>query len=472
MASWQSHGRAISVLRGLLCGAAVVAPGTATPVEAPTPPAAVQPTAADIETTQPEWYSLHFSGTVAAQAHPSFPATSYKLDPRIAPISLSSNAEEATSEVLDLFAAARLWPGAEVCFQPELAGGLGLSTTEGIADFPSGEVYRVGSPTPTPIVGRAYLRQSIGLGGGKTQVETGPCEVAGPRDRNLLTLTLGRLNGPDQFDNNPVSDDPHTRFTNWGLWASAAYDYAADTRGYTYGLTADLTMNWWSVRAGVLLEPLYANATQMDFDVLRSHSIVAEGEGRYSIGGLPGAARLLLFLNVARMGDYQEAIDEGEAAQAPPVVIDTREYGREKYGFAASANQDFGHGLSAFARVSANDGATETWAFTEVDRSLAIGVVQSGARWQRPADAVGLAVLGSLLSPQHRAYLAAGGVGYIVGDGELLHYGPELVGEVFYEAQLLSWFAMGADYQPVINPAYNRDRGPAHIFMLRATVAF
>jgi high affinity Mn2+ porin len=445
-----------SVPRAFLLVAGLGLPGAAHATEV-----GALATAAEPETS-PDWYSLHFAATVASQFHPSFPATHSGAR------SLSAGAEEAHSVVIDLFAAARLWRGAEACFQPELAGGLGLSSTLGMADFPSGEVYRVGDPTPTPVVGRAYLRQIFGLGGGTQPIDSGPCEVAGPRDRNLLTLTLGRINGPDQFDNNPVSNDPHTRFTNWGFWASSAYDYAADTRGYTYGLTADLTMNWWSLRGGVMLEPLYANATQMDFDPLRSHSIVLEGEGRYTIGGKPGAARLLLFLNVARMGNYQEALEPAYADQ----VIATREYGRQKYGFAASANQDFGHGLSGFARVSADDGATESWAFTEVDRSLAIGVVQSGERWRRPGDALGVAVLGSLLSPQHRAYLAAGGLGYIIGDGELEHYGPELVGEVFYEAQLLSWFAMGADYQPVINPAYNRDRGPAHIFMLRATVAF
>ncbi len=432
----------------------LAASGAEAPDEVTQPPAESPP-------APPDWYSVHFATTVAAQAHPDFPSA---FQPGIR--SLDSNAEEATSEVLDLFAAARLWRGAELCFQPELAGGLGISQTQGIADFPSGEVYRVGSPTPTPVVGRAYQRQVFGLGGGQTLVESGHCEASGAHDRNLLTLTLGRLNGPDQFDNNPVSNDPHMRFTNWGMWASAAYDYAADTHGYTYGLTADLTMNWWSARAGVLLEPLYANATEMDFDVLRSHSIVVEGEGRYTIAGQPGAARLLLFYNEARMGNYDQAMETGQQDQ------DTRLNGREKYGYSASANQDFGHGLSGFARVSANDGATETWAFTEVDRSLAIGVVQSGARWKRPADNLGVAALGSLLSPQHRAYLAGGGYGYIIGDGELVHYGPELVGEVFYEAQLLPWFAMGADYQPVINPAYNRDRGPVHIFMLRATVAF
>src|SRR5262249_34158081 len=205
--------------------------------------------------------------------------------------------------------------------------------------------------------------------------------------QDRLPLRLVGVNGPAESDSNPVSNDPHLRSTNGGMWASSAYDYAADTRGYTYGLTADLTVNWWSVRAGVLLEPLYANAIVMDFDVLRSHSIVVEGEGRYTLAGLAGATRLLLFYNVARLGNYDQPSAAGEQIQHPRVS------GRQKYGFAASANQDFGRGLSGFARVSANAGATETWAFTEVDRSLAIGVVQSGERWKRPADNLGVAVL-------------------------------------------------------------------------------
>ncbi|HUB09356.1 MAG TPA: carbohydrate porin [Myxococcales bacterium] len=430
---------------------------------APLPPPVVASTQGSGEPLHQDWYSLHFQGTASDQAHPSFPAAYSGTN------SLDPAAENAFATVLDLFAAVHPWPGAVVCFQPEVSGGLGLSSTLGVADFPSGEVYRVGDPAPAFIVGRAFVQQTFGLGGGRVQVESGPCVVAGPRDRNGLTLTLGRINGPDQFDANPVSNDPHYRFTNWGLWASAAYDYAADTHGYTYGLTAVLDWNEWSARAGWTLEPLYANQMQMDFEFWRSFSLILEGERRWTVHDRPGAVRLLGALNVARMGSYEEAYDD---PQYHDDVTATREFGRQKYNVAASANQELARGLSGFVRASWDDGATETWAFTEVDRSLALGVVQTGWRWKRPDDAAGVGFVGSLLSPQHRTYLASGGYGYIIGDGALAHYGPEMVGEIFYEAQLIPSFAVGADYQPIVNPAYNRDRGPVQVFMLRATASF
>ncbi|MHB1844851.1 MAG: carbohydrate porin [Deltaproteobacteria bacterium] len=453
--------RGLALPLGLLAAGVALAEPTA---PLPAPMLAAAPDAARPNVPTEEQYSLHFQTTVAGQAHPGFFAAYSGQN------SLSASAEEATSIVSDLWAAARLWQGASVCFQPELAGGLGLSSTLGVADFPSGEVYRVGDPEPTVIVGRAFLRQRIRLSGGDLQAESGPCELAGLRPKNSLTLVAGRINSPDYFDNNPVSDDPHTRFTSWGLWASTGYDYPADTRGYTYGLVADLTVDWWSLRGGILAEPLYANAMQMDLDLLRSNGLVAEGEGRYTVRGKPGAARLLVFVNTARMGSYAQLLSDPGAYGDD--ITATRQFGRHKYGFAGSANQDLGGGRSAFARISYNDGATESWAFTEVDRSLAAGVVQLGTPWQRPSDALGVAAVGSLISNLHRDYLASGGYGFIIGDGALTHYGPELLGEVFYQAQLTPDLSAGLDYQPIVNPAYNRDRGPVNVFMVRIQAAF
>ena len=215
------------------------------------------------------------------------------------------------------------------------------------------------------------------------------------------------------MDNNPVSNDPHTGFTSWGLWSSVAYDYPADTRGYTWGVAADLSVDWWSVRGGVFLEPIAANGIDMEWRVDKAHGLAGEFEARYAIGGLPGAARLLLFQNTAHMGSYQEALAESPSA---PDVTATRRDGRTKSGVASSANQDLGGGLAAFLRLSYNDGKTETWAFTEIDRAIP-GVVQMGSRWGRPDDAAGVAMIVSGLSDEHRRYLAAGGYGFIIGDG-------------------------------------------------------
>jgi high affinity Mn2+ porin len=409
-----------------------------------------------------ERLSLHYQATVATQWHPSFPAAYSGRN------SLQPGEESATSVVMDLFAGARLWPGGEVYLQPELAGGAGLSSTLGVAAFPSGEVYRVGNPAPTVIVGRAFLRQTIGLGGGRTRVEAGPSQLGGMRDRGALTITAGKVSTTDFVDRVPLASDPHTQLMSWGLWASAAYDYPADTRGYTYGVAADLSVDWWSARAGVFLEPKFANGMELEWDVAKARGLAGELEARYTIGNLPGAARALVFVNTAHMGSYDEALAQSPAA---PDVTATRATGRTKAGFAASANQDLGSGLGVFLRVSYNDGRNESWAFTEIDRSLAGGVVQSGSRWGRPGDEAGLAVVVSGLSDPHRRYLAAGGYGFIIGDGAL-RYAPELLGEVYYRLALTGEVSLGANYQPIVHPAYNADRGPAHVFTGRVHVAF
>jgi high affinity Mn2+ porin len=326
----------------------------------------------------------------------------------------------------------------------------------------------VGDPKPVVTAARLFFRQVFGLGGGKVAVQPDQNQLAVKRDRDALTITLGKVSTPDFVDRNPVSYDPHTQFLSWGLWASAAYDYPADTRGYTWGVAADLSVNWWSVRGGIFLEPQYANLMPIEWRIDKARGLVVEVEGRYELGGHPGAARLLGFVNNARMGSYQQVLDD------PSFNLDvtgTRAFGRLKYGFAASMNQDLGHGSSVFARVSYDDGKTETWAFTEIDQSFALGATQSGSLWNRPDDLAGAALVASGLSPLHRRYLAAGGYGYIIGDGAL-RYGFEILGEVFYRAAVTREISAGVNYQPVFNPAFNRDRGPIHIFSGRVHVAF
>jgi high affinity Mn2+ porin len=408
-------------------------------------------------------FNLHFQATVAVQAHPTFPAAYSGLN------SMQPEAEGATSVVMDLYAGARLWKGGELYLQPELTGGAGLSGTLGVAAFPSGEVYRVGDPAPTVLLARFFLRQVFGLGGGRVTVESGPNQLGGTYDRDAFTLTIGKVSVPDFVDHVPVSWDPHTQFLSWGLFASGAYDYPADTRGYTWGINADLSIDWWSVRAGMFLEPQYANLLPLEWRVDLARGLVTEFEGRYALGGRPGAARLLLFLNDARMGSYQDALDT--PPPSGPDVTASRAYGRLKYGFAASANQDLGGGLAAFLRVSWDNGATETWAFTEIDRSVALGATQTGAPWGRPDDQVGLGIVASGLSGLHRSYLAAGGYGFIIGDGAL-NYGVEVVGEVYYQFALTRAILLGVTYQPIFNPAYNQDRGPINVFTGRAHIAF
>ncbi|MGH7270048.1 MAG: carbohydrate porin, partial [Polyangiaceae bacterium] len=367
------------------------------------------------EEGEQEYESFHFQMTAATQYHPAFSAA-YS-----GPNSLSPDAESATAFVSTLYADFRLWPGAELLFNPEMSGGSGLSQTHGVAAFPDGIVYRVGDPAPAVYLARLAISQTFSLGGGKVINDGGPNELAGTRDRNQLAITVGRLAVTDVFDANRYANDPTDRFFNWALFASGAWDYPADTRGYTWGVLADLAVDWWSARAGIALEPKYANLEELDWRVGRSEGLMAEYEVRYKILGRAGAWSLLGFFNVARMGSYEEVLSD--PARYDNNVANTREDGRTKGGFALSMEQQITHGLGAFLRMSANDGANESWAFTEIDRSLAFGAVEDGELWGRDRDEAGIAMVIDGLSPAHREYLEGGGLGFLLGDGAL-RYGP------------------------------------------------
>jgi high affinity Mn2+ porin len=369
-----------------------------------------------------------YQATVATQYHPAFDA------PYSGKNSLRPEEESATSVVMDLSAEVGLWKDATFTLAPELAGGKGLSSTLGVAAFPSGEVYRVGDAAPNVIMARVAFRQKF----------------------DELTIVAGKQAVTDTFDSVPWSNDPHTRFMCWGLWASAAYDYPADTHGYTWGASFDYTKDWWSARGGAFLEPKEANGTKMEYDITKAHGLVGEFEGRWE----HGAARVLGFLNVANMGNYDEAISKGVDVSA------TRRDGRTKGGFAASVNQEFGNGIGGFLRVSWNDGVNETWAFTEIDRSVALGAVKKWLLFEG-----GAALVMSGLSGPHRAYLAGGGYGFLIGDGAL-NYSLEMLGELFVRFGLTPEISMGVNYQPILHPAYNQDRGPVHVFTGRVHVAF
>jgi high affinity Mn2+ porin len=207
----------------------------------------------------------------------------------------------------------------------------------------------------------------------------------------------------------------------------------------------------------------------MDWNLLKAHGLMAEAEARYDVGGRWGAASILFFLNQAHMGSYQQVLDDPAAYMND--IAKTRAYGRIKYGFALSVEQQITRGLGSFLRLSANDGATESWAFTEIDRSLALGLVQDGELWHRNQDQVGAALVVNGLSVPHRQYLEGGGYGFIIGDGAL-NYAPETLGEIYYTAHIADHIAASAIYQPIVNPAYNHDRGPVHVFSGRVKVAF
>jgi high affinity Mn2+ porin len=422
----------------------------------PTPPV-------DTARGEQELFSLHFQSTMVTAYHPAFSAKYSGAN------SLSSSSESATALVSTLYADRRLWPGGEFLFNPEISGGRGLSGTHGVAAFPTGIVYRVGDPAPVVYVARLAISQTFGLGGGRVSNEAGPNELADIRDRDVFAITVGRVSVEDVFDGNRYAHDATERFFNWGLFASGAWDYPADTRGYTWAAMADVAVDWWSARAGIALEPKSANAGTMDWHVGKSHGLMAEYEARYTVNGQHGALSTLLFLNSAHMGSYAQVL--ADPARYENKVENTRQDGRLKYGIALSLEQQLRHGTGMFLRLSANDGATESWAFTEIDRSAATGVVQDGGLWHRDRDEAGAALVVNGLSSPHRAYLAGGGLGFILGDGAL-RYAPEVLFDTYYKLSLADNVSFSAIYQPIINPGYNRDRGPVHVITGRLHVAF
>jgi high affinity Mn2+ porin len=422
----------------------------------PTPPV-------DPETGEQEVFSVHFQSTMATAYHPTF---SEKYSGKN---SLGASSESATAFVSTLYLDRRLWLGGEFLFNPEISGGKGLSSTLGVAAFPTGIVYRVGDPAPAAYVARVAVSQTFGLGGGRVTNEAGPNELADIRDRDVLAITVGKVSVTDVFDDNRYAHDATERFFNWALFASGAWDYPADTKGYTWGVLADLAVDWWSARAGFALQPKYANEAQIDWRPLKAHGLMAEFEARYSINGQHGAVSTLVFLNEERAGSYAQVL--ANPALYHNDITQTRQDGRLKYGIALSCEQQIRPGLGTFLRLSANDGATESWAFTEIDRSAAIGAVQDGALWHRDRDELGAAVVVDGLSSLHRAYLAGGGYGFIIGDGAL-NYGPEVVFDTYYKLSLADNVSFSGIYQPIINPGYNRDRGPVQVFTGRLHIAF
>ena len=337
----------------------------------------------------------------------------------------------------------------------------------GVAGFPNGEITRVGVVAPTPYFARLYYQHTIGFGGEQEKVEDGPNLVAGMRDVDRLTITVGKFSATDIVDDNRYSHDPRSQFLNWSLMYNGAWDYPANVRGYTFGVAFDRNIKDWAFRYAILAEPEEANGAPLDPNFAQANGNVAEIERRYKINDHPGKLRFLTYLNNAHMGDYEEAI-----AQMPvnPVIEDTRAY-RIKYGFGLNLEQEITENLGMFSRIGWNDGHTESWAFTEIDRTIALGFVLDGACWCRPNDRVGLAGVLNGLSPEHRAYLAAGGLGFIIGDGHL-NYGLEEIVETYYSFAATKNIFVTFDYQEIANPAYNRDRGPVSVASLRVHIEF
>jgi high affinity Mn2+ porin len=371
-----------------------------------------------------------------------------------------------------LFLGMRLIPGTEVYLDPELSGGRGISGATGVAGQMNGEIYRVGDAAPVVSTARLYVQQIFGFGSETEKIDDGPNQVAGTAKTHRLTVVAGKFSLVDFFDANAYSHDPRSQFLNWTLMSPGAWDYPADTRGYTWGAMTEWHEPEWAVRGAVVAEPKQANQLDLDRRVGRANGSTLEGERQlHFIDGRKGTARLLVYANQADMGNYDQAIANAPLTGGTPNVVSTRKYGRTKYGFSFNSDQELTDSLGGFTRASWNDGRNESWAFTEVDASEALGFEWKPAVWGRAQDRWGVAEVSNQLSGPHRRYLADGGLGFLLGDGAL-HHGPEMITETYYRIQINEHLFVSPDYQFVVNPGYNRSRGPVQVWALRVHAEF
>jgi len=417
-------------------------------------------TARGEDAAAPERWSLHGQFTSVTQYHPDFHS------PYAGPNSLAGESHDDQTNDLTLYAGLRLWPGGAFYLNPEVDQGYGLSDTLGLAGFSSGEAYKVGSSSPYARLHRAFFRQVFDLGGERQVLAPDANQLGGARTADNLTLSLGKLSVVDIFDTNQYAHDPRGDFLNWAVIDAGAFDYAADSWGYSYGAAAEWSRAWWTLRAGGFALSRQPNERELQRDFAQ-FELVAELEERHTLYGRDGKLKLLGFLNRGRMADYAEALAAGGAA---PDVSQVRRY-RSRPGLALNLEQALAPDLGAFLRASLNDGGKEAYEFTEINRSVSAGLSLNGGRWSRPGDTVGLAVVVNGLSAPARAYLDAGGLGILIGDGRLPDYGLEKIAETYYSLQLLKPLALSVDYQYIDHPAYNRDRGPVSVFGLRLHLA-
>lgn len=418
-----------------------------------------------VDTTHAQHWNFHFQQTVVTQYKFPFKPTNR------GPNTLLPEESAQTSLTSTLFIGRRLWKGAELYINPEIAGGTGLSGAHGIAGFTNGETFRIGNPKPQVYVARLFVQQIINLTPGKYGYsEDGVNQLAGPQPTHFLYFSVGRFGNADYFDNNTYSHDPRSQFLNWSLMSTGAWDYPANTRGYTWGVVAAWVKPGAALRFSSALMPKAANGSVMDWRIRQSHSETLEWEKAMHLAGKKGIIRLLAFRTQTGMGNYRQALLQTDSV---PDITATRRPGRTKYGFGINLEQALSKSAGAFLRASWNDGRNETWAFTEIDRSVSGGVSLGGSGWRRSSDQAGIALVANGISPDHRAYLQAGGSGFMLGDGTL-RYGPEVIAELYYAVNLPQWhLSITPDYQCVLNPGYNRtNAGPVHIVALRAHLGF
>jgi hypothetical protein len=368
----------------------------------------------------------------------------------------------------------RLAPETELYFNPEVVQGVPFTgNLVGLGGFTNGEITRASGHNPVFYRQRLFVRQTWGQGGGSERVEPDFNQMAGSVDRNRWVLTVGNFSLLDVFDDNAYAKDPRTQFMNWGNWTYAAYDYAADSRGFGWGAVLEWYQGDWAVRAGRMNTPQTPNGLAMDFALAKHFGDQIEIEHAHQWRGQPGKIRLLAYNNRAVMADFDQATaylaQQGYPTQTgPAALIAVRGSVRSKQGIGLNLEQALSDQAGVFMRVMKSDGKTETLAFTEVDQSLSVGSLIKGSAWGRGQDSVGVSYMVNRLSDARKRFLQAGGVSFFIGDGYSgMRTADERISETFYSWGFASGHWLTLNWQRINHPAYNADRGPVNVLAMR-----
>lgn len=420
------------------------------------------PAFADDAAAPDQVYAVHGQVTSVVQGVGGF-SSPYTGDNSLAPDQV-----KATNDVT-LYLGVRPWKGAEIWVNPEIDQGFGLSNTLGVAGFPSAEAYKVGKMSPYFKLQRAFLRQTIGLGGDALALDAGINQLRASTTTNRIVITVGKMGVGDIFDTNKYAHDPRGDFLNWSLVDTGSFDYAANAWGYTYGAAVEWYQGPWTLRTGLYNLSKVPNGVELESD-FSQNALVVEVEHRHRIAGREGAIRVTGFRNRGMFARFDDAL----ALARTTGVLDLAPVRRrqDRFGVAFNAEQDVTDNLGVFVRAGTTNGAIETYDFTDIDRTVAAGGALKGKGWGRPQDTVAIAEVVNGISAAHERWLAAGGTGVLVGDGALPHPGHEQVIEAYYDFRPVDWGAITFDYQHIANPGYNRDRGPANVFAMRVHAGF
>ena len=446
----------------LLAVAAAALLCAATPVRAADAPASL-PGSPPIAAPEGERCAVHAQATFVEQEAGSFAA------PYAGPNSLTPGRGRETADVT-VYLGARLWSGAEGWLAPEIDQGFGLDNTLGVAGFPSGEAYKVGRKKPYLRLPRAFVRQTVNLAAPDAAVEGAANQLAGLRSAERWVFTVGKFAVTDVFDTSQYAHDPRSDFFNWTAVDAGTFDYAADAWGFTVGAAAEWYDGAWVLRAGLFDLSDVPNSEHLEPGG-HEFQIVLEAERRHELLGQPGKALVTYYQSRGRMGLLADALSRAQRSGGPVEIAAVRQY-RSRTGVSIAIDQQLGADLGMFARLGGAGGNVEAYEFTDVDRTVAAGLSLKGTRWSRKEDTVGLAAIVNGISATRERYLAAGGLGVLIGDGRLPRPGSERILETYYSLAVRSQLFLTVDYQRVLNPAYNRERGPVPIFAVRVHAQF